>query len=294
MPRLSTEKREAFARNYLIVKDADRAATRVGYASGVGQQLMLVPEVRERIAELSETQLQASDITAQRVMLELGRIAFSDVRKVFREDGQLIPVHELDDDAAAAIQGIEHETHVLVGRKELNLATGEMEPTITQVRTAKIKRANKDAALQTLAKHFKLIGDEGDGVNALANALADRLKTARRRVELVDEVPKEIGPMKGSSTQTFDPALISTPSAQRFRNQATGVSPCLAQSASQGANRSRRVVDETPDAKLAGMPRSYPAPGPAFDPLTGKPIDRITGKAYVYDPSANAASTWTR
>lgn len=194
MPRLSTEKREAFARNYLIVKDADRAATRVGYASGVGQQLMLVPEVRERIAELSETQLQASDITAQRVMLELGRIAFSDVRKVFREDGQLIPVHELDDDAAAAIQGIEHETHVLVGRKELNLATGEMEPTITQVRTAKIKRANKDAALQTLAKHFKLIGDEGDGVNALANALADRLKTARKRVELVEEVPKEIEP----------------------------------------------------------------------------------------------------
>lgn len=150
--------------------------------------------VRERIAELSETQLQASDITATRVMLELGRIAFSDVRKVFREDGQLIPVHELDDDAAAAIQGIEHETHVLVGRKELNLATGEMEPTVTQVRTTKIKRANKDAALQTLAKHFKLIGDEGDGVNALANALADRLKTARKRVELVEEVPKEIGP----------------------------------------------------------------------------------------------------
>lgn len=99
--------------------------------------------------------------------------------------------------------------------------------------------------------------------------------------------------MKGSSTQTFDPALISTSSAQRFRNQATGVSPCLAQSASQGANRSRRVVDETPDAKLAGMPRSYPAPGPAFDPLTGKPIDRITGKAYVRPP-ADCASTWTR
>jgi hypothetical protein len=100
--------------------------------------------------------------------------------------------------------------------------------------------------------------------------------------------------MKGSSTQTFDPALISTSSAQRFRNQATGVSPCLAQSASQGANRSRRVVDATPDAKLASMPRSYPAPGPVCDPLTGRMVDRVTGKPYVYDPSANQASTWTR
>lgn len=198
MPRLSSEKREAFARAYVTIKDAARAAQRVGYVPDSGRQLMLIPEVRERIAELSETQLQAADITAQRVMLELGRIAFSDIRRVFRDDGTLIPVHEMDDDAAASIQGIEHETHVKIGRKVMNLATGEMEPEITQVRVAKIKRANKDGALQTLAKHFKLIGDEGDGVNALANALADRLKTARKRAELVERVdepsPERIEP----------------------------------------------------------------------------------------------------
>lgn len=100
--------------------------------------------------------------------------------------------------------------------------------------------------------------------------------------------------MKGSTAQTFDPSLISTQSAQRFRNQATGVSPCLTQSAAQGANRSRRVVDQTPDGKLAGLPRSYPAPGPAFDPLTGAAVDRITGKPYDYKAVADAASTWTR
>ncbi len=33
-----------------------------------------------------------------------------------------------------------------------------------------------------LAKHYKIVGDEGDGVNALASALADRLKMARNRV----------------------------------------------------------------------------------------------------------------
>lgn len=198
MPRLSSERRENFARFYVQTKDIDRAAARAGYAPQSGYALLREPEVRDRVAEISETQLQAADITAQRVMLELGRIAFSDIRRVFRDDGTLIPVHEMDDDAAASIQGIEHETHVKVGRKVMNLATGEMEPEITQVRVARIKRANKDGALQTLAKHFKLIGDEGDGVNALANALADRLKTARKRVELVERVdepsPERIEP----------------------------------------------------------------------------------------------------
>jgi phage terminase small subunit len=193
MPRLSNEGHERFARLYAQDHNTERAAVRAGFVPAVGRQLAARGDISARIRELAEsTLLQAADITAQRVMLELGRIAFSDVRNVFREDGSLIPVHELDDDAAASIQGIEHETHYKVGRKVLNLATGEEEPEITAIRTAKIKRANKDAALQTLAKHFKLIGDEGDGVNALANALADRLKTARKRVELVEEVPKEI------------------------------------------------------------------------------------------------------
>jgi hypothetical protein len=52
-----------------------------------------------------------------------------------------------------------------------------------EIRTAKVKFMSKDASLTTLAKRFKLIGDEGDGVNALATALADRLKTARSRVD---------------------------------------------------------------------------------------------------------------
>jgi hypothetical protein len=39
-----------------------------------------------------------------------------------------------------------------------------------------------------LAKHYKIVGDEGDGVSALASALADRLKTARRRTEDTEPV----------------------------------------------------------------------------------------------------------
>lgn len=185
MARLFTEKHEVFVRRYAQHYNADKAAREAGFAEGYAGQLMQREDIRARLVELTEGMLKPGDITAQRVMLELGRVAFADVRTIFREDGSLIPIHELDDDAAAAIAGIEHETHSRVrkGKQVMNLATGEMEDEviITQVRTAKVKRFNKDAALGTLAKHFKLVGDEGDGVNALASALADRLKTARKR-----------------------------------------------------------------------------------------------------------------
>jgi hypothetical protein len=138
--------------------------------------------------------LKASDITAKRVMLELGRVAFSDVRKLYRPDGSMTPIHELDDDTAAAIAGLEFEERMeKETREEVDLVTGE----VTQVkdwkpvRTVKVKRFGKDAALTTLAKHFKIIGDEADGVNALANALAGRLQGARSRVPMVDEVPAD-------------------------------------------------------------------------------------------------------
>lgn len=185
MARLSTEQHERFVRRYCQHYNAAKAAREAGFVEGYAPELMQREDIKARLVELTEGMLKPGDITAQRVMLELGRVAFADVRQVFREDGSLIPIHELDDDAAAAIAGIEHETHSKSrkGKQVLNLATGEMEDEVivTTVRTAKIKRFNKDAALGTLAKHFKLIGDEGDGVNALASALADRLKTARKR-----------------------------------------------------------------------------------------------------------------
>lgn len=184
MPRLTNERYEAFARRYAQHFGCKRASREAGFEETYGARLLHDPVVAERVRELSETMLKAADITAARVMLELGRVAFADIRQVFAADGSLIPIHELSDDAAASIAGIEHESKYESSTElELDLATGEMVKVKRRIetRTAKIKRFNKDAALGTLAKHFKIVGDEGDGVNALASALADRLKTARKR-----------------------------------------------------------------------------------------------------------------
>ena len=183
MPRLANEKREAFCRHYAASWDIGTAARAAGYKEQTGRMLACEPDVAYRISELSEMLLKKQDITAERVMLELARVGFSDIRKIVGSDGRLLPLTELDDDIAASIAGVEVEHRM---EAEKDLATGETR--FTPVVTTKIKKSDKVAALNILAKHFKLVGDEGDGVNALASALADRLNTAKR----VPHVPRVI------------------------------------------------------------------------------------------------------
>lgn len=204
MPQLSNDSHEALCRFYVQHWSQEKAWRQAGYApSGNVSQTFARPEIQARIHELRAAVLQVADITAQRVMLELGRVAFADVRELFAADGSLKPIHEIGADAAASVSGIETEERRIVNKRVkvpvIDLATGEQEidadgnPVFetekVQITTRKIKRTDKNPALATLAKHFKLIGDEGDGVNALASALADRLKTARKRSAPPGEAP---------------------------------------------------------------------------------------------------------
>ena len=83
-------------------------------------------------------------------MLEIARIAFQDVRKFFNEDGNLVPIHELDDDAAAAIAGMDIDE---LWAKDENGDSSQVGV------TKKIKRFDKTKALEMLAKHFRIYSD---------------------------------------------------------------------------------------------------------------------------------------
>lgn len=106
-----TEKQLRFIEHYVIEQNATQAALKAGYAQASagqkGHQLLkhpqVGPEIRRRLADLSERH----GIDAERVLLEVKRLATSDVRRLFNEHGQLKPPHELDDDTAAAVSSIE-------------------------------------------------------------------------------------------------------------------------------------------------------------------------------------------
>ena len=69
--------------------------------------MMVNDGIRAYIDGAGKRAAKAAEITHEMVVKEMGRIGFSDVRKLFNEDGSLIPIHMLDDSTAAAIASVE-------------------------------------------------------------------------------------------------------------------------------------------------------------------------------------------
>jgi phage terminase small subunit len=178
---IDTARQEEFAQCIANGMTSREALTQMGLSHSPTNYLKLAkaPGMVERVRTLVAQRLQAAGVTAERTKREIARVAYADVRRIFNKEGQLLPIHEIDDDTAAAITSITVQTKNVGSLKEPNY-----------VDVIKIKFASKMDALGLLAKHFKLVNDEGDGVNALANALADRLNAAKRREPLqpVEEV----------------------------------------------------------------------------------------------------------
>lgn len=176
---IDAARQEEFAQCIANGMTSREALTQMGLSHAPNNYLRLAkaPGMVERVRTLVAHRLQAAGVTAERTKREIARVAYADVRRIFNKQGQLLPIHEIDDDTAAAITSITVQTKNVGSLKEPDY-----------VDVIKIKFASKMDALGLLAKHFKLVNDEGDGVNALASALADRLNAAKRRAPLVEEV----------------------------------------------------------------------------------------------------------
>lgn len=159
-----TPLQEAFCHEYLVDMNTKNAFKRAGYkASGDDERrnihrLMTNSRIQERIQDLVEERSRTTDITAKRVVLELGRIAFSDLREFMSwgTDGtRWRDSDELTDDAAAVVSEI-YETE------------REMDDGGTY-RTKRFKMHDKMAALKELAKHTG-VGQQQAVPDAVADA----------------------------------------------------------------------------------------------------------------------------
>lgn len=87
-------------------------------------------------------------LTAERVLLEMARLAFVDARSFWDDTGNLKPFSELDADQGAALAGFEA---IIKNAKAGDGITDEIH---------KIKMWDKPRALEMLAKHFGLLTDK--------------------------------------------------------------------------------------------------------------------------------------
>lgn len=163
--------------------------------------------LRRRVVELIGDQFDGAGITVTDVLNELRRVAMQRIDDLVDPvTGEDIPLHELSDDAAASVVAIDKET-----RWESTPDGGSV-----PVTTVKVRRADKMAALGILAKHFKIVGD-GEGVDAIAAALSERLRAARRRAydtsdvedaRVVDPAPRQVVDSRAGAPPVPDGATI--------------------------------------------------------------------------------------
>lgn len=167
-----TPRQRMFVAEYLVDMNATRAAIAAGYskrgASVRGTELLALRKISDVIAEKTGKRLGKLEISADRVLQELAKLAFLDPRKFYNADGSLKSVLDLDPDSAAALAGMEiEEAYEHFGK-------GQAKP-IGQLK--KIKFADKGQNLERLGRHLKLFTDQIQ-VTGL-ESLAERINKAR-------------------------------------------------------------------------------------------------------------------
>lgn len=184
-----TPKQQRFVTEYLIDLNATQAAIRAGYsektAYSIGHENLSKPEIQAALASAQKEAFESAKVTPERVLKEYSRLAFLDIRKALTDDGTLKPIHELDDDTAAAIAGLEVE--------ELWEGKGEGREHIGRVK--KIKLSDKKGALDSLAKHLGMFVErhEHTGKDGGPIVTEDRtpLETARRIAFLLSQATQK-------------------------------------------------------------------------------------------------------
>ena len=156
-----TAKQERFVQEYLIDLNATQAYLRAGYkvkstsARVQACRLLADPNIAEAIEKAKAQRSERTQITADRVLQEVARIAFFDIRKLYREQGGgLKDPHELDADAAAVLVGV--DVVEMAGGGEFG---GEAGLKHVPMYTKKAKIADKVAALTLAARHLGMLTD---------------------------------------------------------------------------------------------------------------------------------------
>ena len=152
-----------FAEENLVDLNAKQAAIRAGYsprtAEAQGSRLLSHVKVQRVVTGRMAERSKRTEVTADRVLLEIARLAFSDLRRLFHEHGRLKHPKEWDDDTAASVASVEVVTR--------NLGDG----TVEYVR--KIKLWDKGRALEQLCRLLGLYQNQQPSEQSQGRPVSD-------------------------------------------------------------------------------------------------------------------------
>jgi len=105
-------------------------------------RLFVEVKISTRLQELRDGLQERAGITLERVVKEIAKIAFGDIKELYNEDGKLLQPHELDDNTAAQISSFKSRME-LSGKDNEDVALIE-----------EYKRHDKVKALDMLTRHL--------------------------------------------------------------------------------------------------------------------------------------------
>jgi phage terminase small subunit len=161
-----TPKQRAFVREYLIDLNATQAAIRAGYsektAYSIGQENLKKPDIAAAIEAAMKNRADRLDITADRVLKELAKIGFSDIRKAIKWRGHLVSEEDNPEGGDIAVIKTVVTNHVeLIDSDKLDDDTAAAVSEISQNQSGgiKLKLHDKRAALVDIGKHLGMFKD---------------------------------------------------------------------------------------------------------------------------------------
>ena len=154
-----TPKQKRFCLEYIVDLNGKQAAIRAKYSEKTAKEqacrLLTNVYIKAEVKKFMDKRADKLEITAERVLKELARLAYIDTNDLYDENGSLKSINELHENVSRCISSIEVTEKAgaaMIGGKEGIRHISE--------NLKKIKTYDKLRALDLLGKHLKLFGDE--------------------------------------------------------------------------------------------------------------------------------------
>lgn len=144
-----TPKQKRFCQQYLIDLHVANAAMRAGYseksAYSIGSENLTKPEIQAYIHDLQKNLEEKTQITTEKVLMELARIGFANVQDFVNGGNSILELKHMEREKVAAVSSVTSTVRESAGKRG---APSEI-TTVT-----KITFHDKVKALEDLGKHL--------------------------------------------------------------------------------------------------------------------------------------------
>jgi phage terminase small subunit len=168
-------RQQRFVDEYLVDLNGTQAAIRSGYspngAEVAGSRLLRNAKVAAALAAAQRERAERTTISQDHVLRALASIAFSDIRKLFDDEGNLLAPHEIPDDMIPALASLT----IRVQREDGGASV------------VRIRMGNKIRALTLLGKHLGVFKEPKQTAPPLLNIDPSKLANLSD-----DDVAREI------------------------------------------------------------------------------------------------------